>query len=189
MVERVLLGSPPAARQLTLPNALRSHARACDFDLPTTQHKLVNCTFSGADLSQTNFDSAYLQGADFSGASSVEGANLSNAATSSMEGEWSFAEQNGMPVNYMYNATVLGALATDPNVICPNGDDGPCTGDKLTPLSMGPYSSVPACVPMPPSYDNCTRPAPANGALKREIIFALLWLRRAKRGRGKYDGR
>jgi uncharacterized protein YjbI with pentapeptide repeats len=122
--------------------------------------QLVNCTFDQANLSDASFDTAYLQGADFSGAANIRGLRFSNAAVSQMPGAWTFTEQNGAPVTYQYGATTLGGLATDASVICPNGDNGPCVGGKLTPVSNGPFPPIPHCVPLPPDYNNCTAPTP-----------------------------
>ncbi len=122
--------------------------------------QLVNCTFVGADLTSASFDSTYLQGADFSGAASVDGVRLSNAAVATMPGAWTFMEQNGMPFVYAYGATNLGGIATQSDVICPDGEPGPCVGSKLDPVTNGPFPPVPTCVPAPPNYNNCTAPAP-----------------------------
>lgn len=122
--------------------------------------QLVNTTFDGADLTRAIFSSAYLQGADFSGAASVDGARLDNAAVATMPGEWTFTEQNGMPIIYSYGATQLGAFATDDTVTCPDAQNGPCTSDTLNPVNSGPFPPVPTCVPAPPNYNNCTAPVP-----------------------------
>jgi hypothetical protein len=106
------------------------------------------------------------RGANFTGATSVEGASFQNAAfstsTECLAGgtepppcTWSFTEQDGTPVIVAYGATVIGALATDPSMLCPDGEDGPCTPAKLTPMSGGPFPPVPACVPAPPKFCNC----------------------------------
>lgn len=124
--------------------------------------QLVNCTFDQADLSDASFDTAYLQGADFSGAANIRGLRFSNAAISLLPGAWTFTEQNGAPVTYQYGATILGGLATDASVICPNGDNGPCVGGKLTPVMNGPFPPIPHCVPLPPNYNNCTAPTPTG---------------------------
>lgn len=120
--------------------------------------QLVNCGFTGADLSDASLDTTYLQGADFSGAATVAGIRLSNAAVSTAPGTWTFTEQNGMPFVYSYGATVLGAIATESDVICPDGNSGPCIGDKLQPVTNGPFPPVPTCVPQPPNYNNCSAP-------------------------------
>ena len=122
--------------------------------------QLVNCTFAQADLSGASLDSTYLQGADFSGAASVINLRLSNAAISTAPGVWTFTEQNGMPFNFQFGATVLGGAASDPSVVCPNGENGPCVGAKLQPVLNGPHPPVPTCVPGPPDYDNCSAPSP-----------------------------
>ncbi len=131
--------------------------------------QLVNTIFNGATLTNTKFDDAYLQGADFSAASGVTGASLSNAAVSAVAGTWSFTEQDGTPFTIRYEATKLGPLANDSTVRCPNGGFGPCcpSGDlmqclteKLKPVREGPHPPVPACVPRPPRFDNCITPRP-----------------------------
>jgi uncharacterized protein YjbI with pentapeptide repeats len=122
--------------------------------------QLVDCTFVGADLSNASLDTTYLQGADFSAAASVSGVSLSNAAVSTMPGEWTFTEQNGMPFVYSYGATELGGIATQTDVVCPDAEPGPCVGDKLTPIANGPFPPQPTCIPSPPTYNNCTAPAP-----------------------------
>jgi len=122
--------------------------------------QLVNCTFVEADLTNARLDTAYLQGADFSGAASVAGVDLSNAAVATVAGTWQFTEQNGQPIVYAYGATELGEIATQSDVVCPNGQAGPCVGDKLQPVMNGPFPPIPTCVPAPPCYDNCTAPVP-----------------------------
>lgn len=122
--------------------------------------QLVNTSFVEADLTNASLDSAYLQGADFSAAASVAGIRLTNAAVSTMAGVWTFTEQNGMPVDYAYGATDLGAIATRTDVICPDGEPGPCVGAALDPVMNGPFPPVPTCVPLPPNYNNCTAPSP-----------------------------
>ena len=124
------------------------------------QAQLVNTSFAGADLTRAIFGSAYLQGANFTGAASVDGARLDNAAVATMPGTWEFTEQGGQPIIYSYGATQLGAFATDDTVSCPDAEDGPCTVAKLNPVDNGPFPPVPTCVPAPPNYNNCTRPAP-----------------------------
>jgi uncharacterized protein YjbI with pentapeptide repeats len=153
-----------------LTNAILSGSKLSGSFNDTTFNEtvLVNCTFDQANLTNAKFDDAYLQGADFTGATSVEGASFQNAAfstsTACLAGgppkppqgcEWHFTEQDGTPVIVVYGATVLGALATDPSVLCPDGEDGPCTPAKLTPMSGGPFPPVPACVPAPPKFCNC----------------------------------
>ena len=123
---------------------------------------LVNATFSGANLTNAKFDSAYLQGADFASASSVTGASLYNAAVSTAPGVWNYTEQDGTPVTVSYRATVLGTLASTAVGTCPSGQSGPCVGNKLTPVAQGPYPPQPACIPLPPDYDNCLPPTPAT---------------------------
>jgi hypothetical protein len=138
---------------------------------------LSNAVFVGAQLvnaatlTGTRFDDAYLQGADFANAISVRGARLSDAAVSAAPGTWSFMEMDGTPFIFRYEATKLGALATDNSVTCPNGALGPCCSggdlaaclnDKLKPESNGPFPPVPQCVPKPPRYDNCITPMPTR---------------------------
>jgi uncharacterized protein YjbI with pentapeptide repeats len=131
--------------------------------------QLVNTVFNDATLTGAKFDDAYLQGADFSAARSVRGTVLSNAAVSAAPGTWRFMEQDGTPFTFAYQATNLGALATDTTVRCPNGALGPCCGsgdlaaclnDKLKPVRNGPFPPIPSCVARPPRYDNCVTPVP-----------------------------
>lgn len=129
-------------------------------DAVLTSAVLVNADFSGANLTNAKFDSAYLQGASFASAASVTGVSLNNAAVSTAPGAWSYTEQDGSPVTYGFGATVLGALATSGVGSCPNGQFGPCTGAKLVPVASGPFPPQPACIPLPPKYDNCLPPKP-----------------------------
>ena len=120
---------------------------------------LVNATFNGANLSDAKFDSAYLQGSDFSSATNVTGVTIRNAAVSTMPGNWMFMEQDGTPFTFQYSATLLGALASETNVICPDGESGPCTPDTLTPVMMGPFPAQPECVPSEMfCFENCLTP-------------------------------
>jgi len=121
--------------------------------------QLVNCSFDGADLTDASFDTAYLQGADFSGAARVGGASLVNAAVATAAGSWTYTEQNGMPVIYSFGPTMLGAFASLTNVYCPDGNNGPCSGSKLTPIK-GPFPPQPTCIPTPPAYNNCPEATP-----------------------------
>jgi uncharacterized protein YjbI with pentapeptide repeats len=132
--------------------------------------QLVNAVFNGATLTGAKFDDAYLQGADFANAVSVTGVTLSNAAVSATPGTWTFMEQDGTPFTFRYEATKLGALATDRSVRCPAGALGPCCpggdvaaclNDKLKPVRNGPFPPVPDCVPKPPRFDNCITPRPS----------------------------
>ncbi len=126
---------------------------------------LVNANFSGADTTGAKFDTAYLQGADFSQVRSIDNISLNNAAVSVAAGAWSFNEQDGTPSTYGYKATRLGALATDYGAYCPNGMSSPCTGQQLVPSKGGPYPPVPACIPLKKyHYDNCPLPSPSDPA-------------------------
>ena len=69
-------------------------------------------------------------------------------------------EQDGTPFTYEYAATELGAIAVSMNVTCPDGGNGPCTPDRLMPVTNGPFPPQPQCVPKPPKYDNCLPPSP-----------------------------
>ncbi len=131
--------------------------------------QLVNTVFNGATLTGAKFDDAYLQGADFSSAVSVTGAVLSNAAVSGAPGTWQLTEQDGTPYTIGYEATKLGALASNGSVRCPNGTLGPCCPsndlaqcltEKLKPARSRPFPPIPSCVPKPPRYDNCITPVP-----------------------------
>ncbi|MBX3025837.1 pentapeptide repeat-containing protein [bacterium] len=121
---------------------------------------LVNATFNGADLTNAKLDTAYLQGADFSSASSVLGATLRNAAVATAPGTWTFTEQNGQPFSFEYGATALGAFTTDATVICPDNANGPCdTAASLVPVENGPFPPQPPCVPSYEfCYENCLDP-------------------------------
>jgi len=132
--------------------------------------QLVNTDFNGATLTEAKFDDTYLQGADFSNAIGVNGVTLSNAAVSAEPGFWDFKESDGTPYVVRYEATKLGALATNRSIRCPDGSLGPCcpkldlaeclaTG-RLKPERDGPYPPKPDCVPRPPKYDNCITPSP-----------------------------
>jgi uncharacterized protein YjbI with pentapeptide repeats len=143
--------------------------------------QLVNAVFNGATLTGAKFDDAYLQGADFANALSVTGAALSNAAVSATAGTWPFMEMDGTPLNFRYEATKLGALATDASVRCPNGALGPCCSsgdvtacldDKLKPVRNGPFPPVPPCVPRAPCYSNCLTPAVPTCTARRPAATA-----------------
>lgn len=121
---------------------------------------LANATFNGADVRYAKFVNAYLHGADFSSASSMDGTSLNNSSVSTVAGYWSFTEQDGTPYTYAYGVTQLGLAATSTGAFCPNSDTGPCIGNKLTPVKGGPYPPAPACVPKAPRYDNCPPPKP-----------------------------
>jgi len=128
-------------------------------DTVFNQTVLVNASFNGANLTDAKFDTAYLQGANFSTSTSVLGVTLRNAAVSTAPGSWTFTEQDGTPFTYEYAATQLGALATDPSVICPNNANGPCTPGTLTPVNNGPFPPIPPCVPSRDfCYENCLDP-------------------------------
>jgi uncharacterized protein YjbI with pentapeptide repeats len=121
--------------------------------------QLVDAIFSGATLTGAKFHSAYLQGADFSKAAAVTGVVLDNAAVSTKPGSWTLKEQDGTPYTYHYEATKLGAIATDRGAYCPNNASSPCdTPAKLVPSDTGPYPPQPPCVPLPRNYDNCPPP-------------------------------
>lgn len=133
--------------------------------------QLVNTVFNGAVMTNAKLDDAYLQGADFSNATSVTGAVLSNSDIAATAGTWAFSEADGTPYVFRYEATKLGPLATDQSVRCPNGSLGPCcpTNDlaaclteKLRPVANGPFPPVPKCVPKGPRYDNCITPIPTR---------------------------
>ncbi|MDX2167709.1 MAG: pentapeptide repeat-containing protein [Deltaproteobacteria bacterium] len=119
---------------------------------------LVNATFNGADLTDAKFELAYLQGADFSAATSVLSATILDAGVSTSPGSWTFNEQDGTPFTFAYGATQLGPFSTDPSVTCPNGDGGPCTAGTLTPVT-GPFPPIPRCVPTEQfCFENCLTP-------------------------------
>ena len=87
------------------------------------------------------------------------GVTLRNAAVSTAPGSWTFTEQDGTPFTYEYAATQLGALATDPSIICPNNANGPCGPGTLTPVNNGPFPPIPPCVPSREfCYENCLDP-------------------------------
>lgn len=150
----------------TMVGAICSGASFNQASLSRTQlneAQLVSTTFNDAVLTGAIFDSAYLQGADFSSAMTTNGVSLNNAAIATMPGAWTYMDQDGAPVTFEYEATNLGALASDPTVICPDGMNGPCTGDRLTPVMNGPFPPIPPCVPTPPQFDNCAAPTPPPG--------------------------
>lgn len=124
---------------------------------------LANAVFNGADLRYAKFVNAYLNGTDFSSASSMEGSSLNNSTVSTAAGYWQFTEQDGTPYTYGYGVTQLGLAATTAGSFCPNSDTGPCIGAKLQPSKGGPYPPAPPCVPKPPHYDNCPPPKPPGG--------------------------
>ena len=140
--------------------------------------QLVDAVFNRATLTGAKFDDAYLHGADFSSATSVNGTVLSNAAVAAAPGTWSFMESDGTPFVFRYQATKLGALATDRSVLCPNGALGPCcpNGDlmaclskKLKPAHDPPYPPVAPCVPRAPCYENCITPAVPSCTPRRPV--------------------
>ena len=82
---------------------------------------------------------------------------------STESGSWTFTEQDGTPFTFEYNATQLGAFASDGSVICPSNASGPCTMDKLTPVDNGPFPPKPSCVPTYQfCYENCLDPPVYN---------------------------
>lgn len=115
----------------------------------------MNTVFNGASLTNTKFDDAYLEGADFSNASGVSGTSLINAGVTAESGVWKYTEQDGTPYTLEYGPTKLGGLATQGGVRCPNGQEGPCCpggdlkaclGAKLKPQRSGPFPPIPPCV-------------------------------------------
>ena len=82
---------------------------------------LVNAEFDNSVLDETTFNGAWLAGVNFTGASSVRNTHLTNACVSIKEGTWNFPE---LQRSYGYKKTVLGVLATDTSVFCPNGSSG-----------------------------------------------------------------
>jgi uncharacterized protein YjbI with pentapeptide repeats len=115
----------------------------------------VNTAFSGSTLTNTKFDDAYLQGADFSTAMGGKGCSLSNAAVATAPGAWSFTAADGTPFTLAYQPTKLGPLGTSEMVRCPNGQSGPCCNangtclaEKLKPEHNGPRPPIPACAPV-----------------------------------------
>jgi uncharacterized protein YjbI with pentapeptide repeats len=124
-----------------------------------TQAILVGAVFSGANLQNSNMDKSYVQGASFTNTASVAGLSLFDAYVSLTEGAWGFKEADGTPYSVGYGATTIGDLGTSAKgiVVCPSGQNGPCTSDKLQPSSGVPYPPPPpaACIPVGPDYDNC----------------------------------
>ena len=105
---------------------------------------LVNAEFDNSDLDQTSFHGAWLIGVNFSGATSVNSVHLTNACVSTQSGVWSISE---LRRSFRYNKTVLGPLASDTSVFCPNGqnkiqccpgnDTAQCAAAALTPTDAG----------------------------------------------------
>ena len=83
-----------------------------------------------------------------------------------------FTEQNGMPVNFQYGAAVLTDAASDPSVVCPDGEYGPCVGARLQPMMDVPYPPKPTCVPLPPNYNNCSTSSPPPPFARASAGFA-----------------
>jgi hypothetical protein len=124
--------------------------------LPSRLGSLVDAVFDAAVLSNAKFNGAYLLGTNFATAASVVGVDLTNAAASTGSGNWQFIELDGTPHTYAYVATPLGQIATSSEVVCPSGDTGPCSGDKLAPVKVPPYPLQPPCIPLRKySYQNC----------------------------------
>ncbi len=141
----------------------------------------VATNFSGARLNDAKFDNAYLMGADFTNATATS-AVFADAAVSTAPCNnnsncqacnsdsctfrdldqanlccYSFSEPDGTVYAVSFGTTIL---PDDPSIICPNGDLGPCTGDKLIPRTMGPFPAVPACIPTPLKW--CPQPTSAR---------------------------
>ncbi|MDX2199371.1 MAG: pentapeptide repeat-containing protein [Phycisphaerae bacterium] len=137
---------------------------SCSFE----DAQAVATKFVSARLNDAKFVGAYLMGADFTNAvatsavfvdAAVSTAPCSNTsdcskcATDECQFKdlnqaalccYSFSERDGTVYAVSFGAT---QLPTDPSIVCPNGELGPCTGAKLTPRADGPYPPVPACVP------------------------------------------
>ena len=126
---------------------------------------LVNATFDNSVLDETTFNGAWLTGVNFTGASSVTNVHLTNACVSSQDGRWSFPE---LRRTFPYKKTVLGALATDTSVFCPNGnnqkaccpsgDVATCAAASITPQEA-PNSDLsqpnaPPCLPDSAALDD-----------------------------------
>lgn len=78
---------------------------------------------------------------------------------------------DGGPDSEDLDSGLLGPLAADASVRCPNGSLGPCCPnldlakcltEKLKPVRDGPFLPVPPCVPRPPKYDHCITPMPTR---------------------------
>lgn len=134
-----------------------------------TQAYLINTIFSGATLQNASMYKSYLQGAAFLNTVSVAGLSMIDAYVSTQSGNWSFTEADGAPFIYAYGETVLGDLATVIKGVatCPNGQLGPCSGNKLLPTPAVPYPPPPpACIPVAPTWSNCLPPVGVAGSNK-----------------------
>lgn len=133
--------------------------------------------FVGARLTDAKFISAYLMGADFTNAFATSAvfadAAVSTAPCTNESGCqscltdacsfadldlsrlccYSYSEPDGTVYAVTFDET---KLPNDPSIVCPNGELGPCTGNKLKPRDRGPYPPVPACIPTP--FNFCPQP-------------------------------
>jgi uncharacterized protein YjbI with pentapeptide repeats len=102
---------------------------------------LIGCNFQGADLSvDVNLARAYLHGADFSNAK-LGGANLADAGIAFASGELTVKLPGEEEKTVAYDPTIIdAAVCTSNTTRCPNGDLGPCTGDKLKTRNAFPTS-------------------------------------------------
>jgi uncharacterized protein YjbI with pentapeptide repeats len=93
---------------------------------------LLGCIFQGTDLSnKVVLSRAYLHGADFSNAR-LSGANLAQAGIAFESGELTVKLPGESPKEVPYEKTTIDpAVCTSTTTRCPDGDLGPCTGDKL----------------------------------------------------------
>ena len=96
---------------------------------------LINAVFRGAVMGHaqssttTSFDSAMLQGADFTNAT-LRGVNLRNAVLATKPGHFLVTKRvrgRRIELKMEHGATILPAELTTHNVICPNGDRDDCT--------------------------------------------------------------
>ena len=125
---------------------------------------LVNAEFDNSVLDTATFNGAWLVGVNFTGATSINSVHLTNACVSTQAGVWSFPE---LRRSFRYDKTVLGPLATDTSVFCPNGqnriqccpdnDTGQCAAAALTPTDPGAdlhNPKAPPCLPDQAALDD-----------------------------------
>lgn len=105
---------------------------------------LVNSNLSGIDLAtrrgerRSSLTEAYLQGANLSGAQ-LAGTNLTSAGIATESGSLSVKLPDLPPVDVYYEPTIIDPWqSTNSETVCPNGQNGPCDGDKLKPKTPFP---------------------------------------------------
>ncbi|MDX2199372.1 MAG: pentapeptide repeat-containing protein [Phycisphaerae bacterium] len=141
----------------------------------------VATSFINANLDRASFNAAYIMGANFGGAS-TNSTDFTNAGVSTAPCSatadcsrcsatpctfktldpsrlccFSYSERDGAVLSLPFGATIM---PTGSSMFCPNGELGPCTGDKLIPREQGPFPPLPVCVPSPTTF--CPPPTPAG---------------------------